>query len=78
MYPPRNLTAHEAKIVVDTWQEALAAYSLSAHAISEACKRYWSEPENKFFPHPGAIIAIARKIPDPGFKPELIRRVVDE
>lgn len=48
------------------WQEDLVG--LSAHVISEACKRYRRDEKNQFFPHPGAILGIARSIPDPGWE----------
>ena len=65
VYPTRNMTPKEAKLFTEMWAEDLAEYPVET--IATAMGEYRRNPENKFFPHPGAIIAICQKIPDPSW-----------
>jgi len=51
--------------VFDDFFEGLRRFPEST--IAQACKLYRERDDSKFFPTPGTLIAICRKIPDPGY-----------
>ncbi len=59
IYPARNsMSEAELTLRLHVFWEDLKG--LSEGELSYACERYRKDPENKFFPHPGALLALAK------------------
>lgn len=65
-FPSRNLSAKQAEYVVADWFSDVKHFP--AATLEAACTKWRRDPENKWFPTPGQLIALCNRIPDPGFK----------
>lgn len=76
-YPAQNMTAHLYREKIGDMVEALMEFEPAA--VEAAAIRWWTDPENKWPPHPGALIELcgpaqARLIQDRAEKREIAHR----
>jgi hypothetical protein len=65
-FPSRNLSEVQARSVIEDFYHDMGQFA--AQTVAKASEVYRTDPENRFFPIPGQLIDLARKIPDPGYK----------
>lgn len=64
-FPSRNLSAKRVEYMIADWFEDVK--HLPAATIEAACGKWRRDPENKWFPTSGQLLAICNKIPDPNY-----------
>ncbi len=69
-----DFSPNQAKSICGMYFEDLQQFA--AAVVDEAFKRHRRDPESRFFPTSGQLLAICRRIPDPGY--EIQRRKWDE
>jgi hypothetical protein len=70
-FAPRGLSTRQIEAMLEDWMTDAGHFPAST--IDAACSKWRTDPDSKWFPTPGQLIAICNRIPDPGYQKTMTR-----